>query len=98
MLKKIIFLLLLLLIGLFYWQEINHNEAHVDEMTYILRGKYLDLYLAGDFDNPLWQTFDSYEVPKLIEFFYGFSTRIFSGSSVSQPVGHPAFAYTEGRF
>lgn len=52
-----------------------------DEHIFVRRGIFLDYYLAGKFFDPIWQSFDSYDVPKFGEFFYGAVLRLYFGQS-----------------
>lgn len=81
-LKLVILIIYFVSLTFFYLRQAKQTPLHGDEMTFIGRGEFLDLYLKGDFKNELWQGFDSYEVPKLMEYFYGFSTMIYGRDSI----------------
>jgi beta-glucosidase-like glycosyl hydrolase/4-amino-4-deoxy-L-arabinose transferase-like glycosyltransferase len=57
---------------------LKHDYFHEDEYVFVKRGSFLNLYLKGDFSNPAWKEFASYDVPKLAEYIYG-ATLVSSG-------------------
>ncbi len=46
--------------------------SYYDEPLWIGRGYFFDLFLHGDFTNPLWRSDDGIDQPKLMELLYGF--------------------------
>lgn len=68
--------ILVLVIGMFltfFLIQISLSRSlmvHDDEFVYIARANYFDQYKSGDFSNPNWNEFDSYDVPKLGEYLY----------------------------
>jgi|GEM_PF-2930217 len=75
-------LLLSVFIPIFH--HTNVRRFHEDEHIFVRRGIFLDYYLAGKFFDPVWQTFESSDVPKFGEFFYGAVLRIYSGKAISE--------------
>ena len=55
---------------------------HEDEVTFIERGKFFDWYYQKDFSRQEWQNFESYDVPKFAELFYGLVLRVTSKNTV----------------
>lgn len=57
------------------------RALHPDEYIFIRRGVFADYYLTANFGDPIWQSFDSYDVPKFAELFYGVVTKLTPESS-----------------
>jgi hypothetical protein len=53
-----------------------------DEHIFVRRGIFADYYLSGNFTDPIWQSFDSFDVPKFAELFYGVVLQLHSGTTV----------------
>jgi len=72
--KKIIIPLLIFLsflsFYLFYLKSIPIR--YEDEAYWIGRSYFFELFIKTDFNNPLWQSYYSYDQPKLAEYIYGF--------------------------
>jgi len=50
----------------------NHIPfTYFDEPIWISRSYFFDVFVKGDFTNPIWQSFPSYDQPKLAEYAYG---------------------------
>jgi hypothetical protein len=60
----------------------NQKMIHEDEVMFLERGKFFDWYVAGDFKREEWQGFESYDIPKLVEFFYGLVLRTYYRTTV----------------
>jgi len=71
---KIWIIPIILLIIFIYLYSIFSKKIPVsyrDEMMWVGRSYFFDLYIKGDFDNPIWQSRYAYEQPKLAEYVYG---------------------------
>lgn len=81
---------ILITLGLFiyFWQQLELMKVtkyfHPDEYIFVRRAEFLDLYLNGDFNNPVWQSYDSYDVPKFAEYIYGFSLYLQGHTNLNQ--------------
>lgn len=75
--KKIInFLLLpLVIFGIVFYFYIQHFRqfpiSYWDEILWVARSYHFELFVNGDFNNPLWENYNSYDEPKLAEYFFG---------------------------
>jgi len=54
-----------------------------DEHIFVRRGIFADYYLSGKFQDPIWQSFDSVDVPKFAELFYGVILRLHAGKDAA---------------
>lgn len=66
-----------------------------DEVEFISRGKFLDWYILRDFNKEEWRGFESYDVPKLGEFFYGLVVRFHFKSTVINYLSSSGFYESE---
>lgn len=57
------------------------RPLHPDEYIFIRRGVFATYYFTSNFRDPIWQSFDSYDVPKFAELFYGVVTKLAPESS-----------------
>lgn len=75
-----------LFISLFYflYRDSNVYPFQEDEHEFIRRGKYFELFINGDFKNPLWQGYESYDQPKLPEYFYGLALHLHGNKDISK--------------
>ena len=65
-----------LIAGLFIWFESPKIKTHglnTDELIYLKRSLLFDKYIHGDFVNPIWDSWDSYDQPTLGNFAYALS-------------------------
>ena len=75
--KKIVnFLLLPLVIFgiIFCFYLRNYRQIPIgywDEILWVARSYHFELFINGDFNNPLWENYNSYDQPKLAEYFFG---------------------------
>ncbi|MEA2056541.1 MAG: hypothetical protein U9O78_02365 [Patescibacteria group bacterium] len=83
--RIILFYLFLILAAISFWLQGQSALLHDDEYIFVGRSKFFDYYIAADFNNPLWQSFESYDVPKLGEYFYAGYLKLFAGN---QSVDH----------
>lgn len=65
--------LIIFLIFLNYYSRIVPKIPlqHYDEYEWIARSYFFDLFIKGDFANPLWSDYRGYEQAKLGEYYYG---------------------------
>lgn len=49
----------------------NIPFAHWDEIYWVGRSYFFEFFIKRDFNNRIWQSYESYDQPKLGEFFYG---------------------------
>jgi hypothetical protein len=80
--RILVLLLAVLLVSVSLFTRANVKNIDEDEVTFIERGKFFDWYISGDFDRPEWQSFESYDVPKFAEFFYGAVIRTYTNKPV----------------
>lgn len=75
--KKIInFLLLpLVIFGIFFSFYIQSFRefpiSYWDEVEWVARSYHFELFVNGDFKNPLWESFYSFDQPKLTQYLFG---------------------------
>jgi hypothetical protein len=75
--KKIISFLLLPLVifGIFFSFYLRNFQqppiSYWDEVLWVSRGYHFELFVNRDFNNPLWENYNSYDQPKLAEYFFG---------------------------
>lgn len=71
--KKITLPIVSVLILFFFYLNIFKTIpiSFYDEPLWIGRGYFFELFVKGDFFNPLWRTGDGYAQPKLTELMYG---------------------------
>ena len=81
-----IFLSVLLFLASFFylWQQSNKTALHDDEIMFVGRSYFLDHYLQADFQNKIWKSFDSYDVPKFGEFSYALLLKSYFNFSSSK--------------
>jgi len=75
--KKIIKLWIIPLILFIFFSSLysriskNLPVGYQDEMMWVGRSYFFDYFIKGDFNNPVWQSYYSFEQPKLAEYMYG---------------------------
>jgi len=76
--KQTLFVIALLIIGVIYLWDLPNQSMHEDEHVWIQRGAFFfeTFFVEGDFSNPVWQSYYSYDQPKLGEYLYGGFTRL----------------------
>ncbi len=60
-----------ILLPTYYHYSQSFPVAYWDEFLWVGRSYFIDFYSHRDFHNPIWQTQESYDQPKLTEFVYG---------------------------
>ena len=102
--KNVIKYLLLpvLLAGLFGWlfaTKIPTDRLNTDEVIYLKRAQFYELALAGDFSDPAWQSWDSYDQPMLTNYIYGAALTAQTGQDISAYESHGLyFLQSKGRW
>lgn len=76
-----IFLFFCLSFNLLKYAELR--PIHGDEAIFVERTKFLDWYLAGEFSRPNWQEYESFDTPKLAEYFFGAVISLTTGQKSS---------------
>lgn len=72
---------LLFFLSLQFFKQSTIIDFHGDEFIFTQRAKFADWYASGSFFREEWRTFESYDVPKFAELFYGFVLRAYSNDS-----------------
>lgn len=65
-----LYIFLVFILG-YQWISSRTPVAYWDEMLWVGRSYFFQYYLQGDFHNPVWQNYESYDQPKLAEYSYG---------------------------
>lgn len=68
----------LFIMGVVYFWNLPNQSMHEDEHVWIQRGAifFEKFFIKADFSNPIWQSYYSYDQPKLGEYLYGGFTRL----------------------
>jgi hypothetical protein len=71
--KKLLFVFVFATIAAFYFIDLSDHPMHEDEYVWVNRGAihFKKFFIDRDFSSDFWQSYYSYDQPKLGEFIYG---------------------------
>ncbi len=69
----------------------SERTFHEDEVTFLERGKFFDWYIGGELNREEWRGYESYDVPKYAEMFYGMVLRSYSGKKTIENLTNKNF-------
>lgn len=69
-------LLVLLILGTHYARNRDHRLDELDEAAVVYSTPYLDLVLAGRFDDPAWKAIDAIDHPPAWKYFHGAALKL----------------------
>jgi len=74
-LRLILLIITLYFLSLLLFKQATVYPLHEDELVFTRRAVFADWYASRSFSRPEWLSYESYDVPKFAEFFYGFVIR-----------------------
>lgn len=81
-LRFVLFIVTIYFLSLVLFKQATVYPLHEDELVFTRRAVFADWFAAGSFGRSEWLTYESYDVPKFAELFYGFVIKgIFKRSS-----------------
>lgn len=75
------FLILTVIAGIRFFSGLDTVVYQCDEYSYLSKSSFLDLYLAGKFSDPQWQSGDATDQTKLMEYMFGLPANLLYGKS-----------------